>query len=437
MEEIYLKLINIELVNITKPRYNKLISYGKFFDIKLIYSLAWIYQFYFEQPVQLFLPKCINITETLSLFNESVGEFQLTNVSYCSLEAIENVNLKIGAVLIYGYADIIFHELGLFKKRINTQLKKIKGKIHMLSYLKLNYDFELNEIKTNMFSFNLIDVIDDEDEIYESNLESLTEFIKKEKDKKIYISMDNISKLKQLEQLILKENIAVSRKECEGIVINSSKTITTSFLKNRYDIYIFICKFENRFDALYYLKELGKEIYFDSTSGIEEIYNDISQFIVKNIPQFIIKDSRDFDNYNDLVKEIGTNFIMASESYYRFNAPDTIKTLNLSNLTKKEYDIIRNFVKLKLNAKLDLDVKTCQLAAPCSPKDRSRKINSFSCKISSTDYRCDVNCEIFKDYTIGIVLWGELMSKTEHNFKGNYVYQTTLGKWKYTSVNQR
>ena len=188
MEEIYLKLINIELVNITKPRYNKLISYGKFFDIKLIYSLAWIYQFYFEQPVQLFLPKCINITETLSLFNESVGEFQLTNVSYCSLEAIENVNLKIGAVLIYGYADIIFHELGLFKKRINTQLKKIKGKIHMLSYLKLNYDFELNEIKTNMFSFNLIDVIDDEDEIYESNLESLTEFIKKEKDKKIYIS---------------------------------------------------------------------------------------------------------------------------------------------------------------------------------------------------------------------------------------------------------
>ena len=249
--------------------------------------------------------------------------------------------------------------------------------------------------------------------------------------------MNNISKLKQLEQLILKENIAVSRKECEGIVINSSKTITTSFLKNRYDIYIFICKFENKFDALYYLKELGKEIYFDSTSGIEEIYNDISQFIVKNIPQFIIKDSRDFDNYNDLVKEIGTNFIMASESYYRFNAPDTIKTLNLSNLTKKEYDIIRNFVKLKLNAKLDLDVKTCQLAAPCSPKDRSRKINSFSCKISSTDYRCDVNCEIFKDYTIGIVLWGELMSKTEHNFKGNYVYQTTLGKWKYTSVNQR
>jgi len=427
MEEIYLKLINIELVNITKPRYNKLISYGKFFDIKLVYSLAWIYQFYFEQPVQLFLPKCVNITETLSLFNESVGEFQLTNVSYCSLEAIENVNLKAGAVLIYGYSDIIFHELDLFKRRINTQLKKIKGKIHMLSYLKLNYEFEYNEIKTNVFSFNLIDVIDDDEEIYESNLESLTEFIKKEKGKKIYISMDNISKLKQLEQLLIKENIAVSRKECEGVVINSSKTITTSFLKNRYDIYIFICKFENKLNALYYLKELGEEIYFDSVSGIEEIYNDL--------PKCIIKDSRNFDNYSDLVKEIGTNFIMASESYYRFNAPATIKTLNLSNLTKKEYDIIRNFVKLKLN-KLELDVKTCQMAAPCSPKDRSRKINSFSCKISSQDYRCDVNCEIFKDYTIGIVLWGEVMSKTEHNFKGNYVYQTTLGKWKYTSVKE-
>ena len=91
-----------------------------------------------------------------------------------------------------------------------------------------------------------------------------------------------------------------------------------------------------------------------------------------------------------------------------------------------------------MNNKFDLDIKTCQLTTPSSPKDRSRKLNSLSNKISSPDYRCDVTCEIFKDFTIGVVIWNEIFnSKEKLNCLKNevYVYQTTTGKWKYTSLN--
>jgi hypothetical protein len=129
--------------------------------------------------------------------------------------------------------------------------------------------------------------------------------------------------------------------------------------------------------------------------------------------------------------------IYASEQYYRFEAPESIQNMDLKNLTKKNYDTIRNFIKLKLNCKFDIDVKTCQLSTPCSPKDRSRKLNSLSNKISSIDYRCDITCEIFKDYTIGVIIWTDLFSSKEKiNLEINevYVYQTTSGKWKYTNI---
>jgi hypothetical protein len=88
-------------------------------------------------------------------------------------------------------------------------------------------------------------------------------------------------------------------------------------------------------------------------------------------------------------------------------------------------------------SKFDLDIKTCQLSTPCSPKDRSRKLNSLSNKISSVDYRCDVTCEIFKDYTIGVIVWNETFISKEPIVclkNETYVYQTTHGKWKYTQI---
>ena len=79
------------------------------------------------------------------------------------------------------------------------------------------------------------------------------------------------------------------------------------------------------------------------------------------------------------------------------------------------------------------------MAAPCSPKDRSKKLNSLSNKISSYDYRCDVTCEIFKDYTIGVILWNETFANRKiilTDLKNQtFIYQTTSGKWKYTTVN--
>ena len=87
----------------------------------------------------------------------------------------------------------------------------------------------------------------------------------------------------------------------------------------------------------------------------------------------------------------------------------------------------------------DIEIKTCQLAAPCSPIDRSRKLNSLANKISSFDYRCDCTCEIFKDYSIGVIIWNETFANRKSlNLKllkgTNYIYQTTYNKWKYTFV---
>jgi hypothetical protein len=131
------------------------------------------------------------------------------------------------------------------------------------------------------------------------------------------------------------------------------------------------------------------------------------------------------------------NAILATDEYFRFESPESIQNMDLRNLSKKDYDTIRNYIKLRLTCKFDLNVKTCQLSTPCSPKDRSRKLNSLSNKISSVDYRCDVTCEIFKDYTIGVIIWNETFnSKEKLNVLKDetYVYQTTSGKWKYTKV---
>jgi hypothetical protein len=453
METVFLKLITPELINITKKRnVNKLISYGTFFDLKLVYSLAWIYKYYFDESFLLFFPKSVNIHESLSQFNELVGEeFPLTQeeISHCTLETIENISPV--KVIIYGFGDLIFNELCILnKRRINTRLKALKCKIHILSYTSLKcldliaFDtFELN-FRNNFpkFQFEYIDFLDNEPEVFNENIVSFADFIAENKESSIYISMNiHVSKILLLEKLLKEREINVSRNEKgnNGVVINSSKTIENSFLKRKYDMYIFITQnLETDLQLLYYLKEINGVVYIDS-SKMKNIKSSLKQITSRTIPErMTIKDSKEFEGYNSLLKEIDhPDPVVVSESYYSFECPENIQKLNLSNLTKKDYDVIRNFVKIKLNGKLDLDVKTCQLSAPCSPKDRSKKINSLSNKISSSDYRCDVTCEIFKDYTIGVVLWNENFSNRksiEITKNQIFIHQTTSGKWKFTTI---
>ena len=273
------------------------------------------------------------------------------------------------------------------------------------------------------------------------------------KDKKIYISLNiSVQKLLYIESKLKENGYTVFRKEEQErykqeqtgiIVLNSSKTTQKLFLKNEYHIYIFALPNDlERLDLLYYFKDiltdLTEEIYIESNcneyteSTLMKLYKEKS-----DIP--LIVDSKEFfDSVKSMKIENVTNCIYASENWYRFEAPENIQKMDLKNLSKKEYDIIRKFVLVKLKCKFNLDeIKTCQLSCPCSPKDRSRKLNSLSNKISSIDYRCDVTCEIFNDYTIGVVIWNDTFaSKDKITILKNevYVYQTTSGKWKYTKI---
>ena len=441
MEKIFLELLTANLAAIIKPKYTRLISHGFFFDTKLIYSLTWIYKYYFELPVFLFLPKCVNIN--LDNFNKLVGDYPLTqeDVGVCSLESVENINSK---VIIFGFADFTFNELAILnKRRINTRIKALKGKVIVLSYSSLKVldlvaldSFVCIELAPfPLFSFDYLDFLDNDEETYLSKVESLVEFIDTNKNKKIYLSLElPISKILHIEKLIP----TFSRKETGGSVINSSKTIQKTFLTGVYDIYIFINQpFIYPLDFMYYLKELKSNsvVYLDSSHI--DLLNKIQ--IQKMLPRNIVKDSNEYPTYKDLIKDLpDSDPIIVSEAYYNFDTSEPIKQMDLYNLAKKDYDIIRYYVKIKLNGKLDIDVKTCQLSAPCSPKDRSKKLNSLSNKISSYDYRCDVTCEIFRDYTIGVIVWNEMFAdRKQLKLVKNqtFVHQTTSGTWKFTTVN--
>jgi len=438
MENIFMKLLTPELIRITKPKYNKLISYGYFFDFKLVYSLTWIYKYYFELDVVLFLPKIVNIKQTLEEFNELTGEFKLSEeeVHYCSLESIENVKNK---VVIYGFGDFIFNDLVILnKRRVCTYLKTNSKKIIILSYTSLkvlnlvpfdSFDYFQMKEPFDSFDFNYID-------FSENELEPLVEFIVENKHKSIYLSVNR--KKTEIENLLKEHGVPVSKSEEGGVVISNS--VEKSFLKDRYHIYIFITKdIEYPLDILRYLKEVqGAEVYFDSSKikNVTKSFKDIQKEITPE--RITIKDSKEYDTYNELSVDTSEfDCVVVSEYYYKFDSPETIKSLDLKNLTKKDYDTIRNYVKIKLTGKFDMDVKTCQLSSPCSPKDRSKKLNSLSNKISSYDYRCDVTCEIFNDYTIGVVLWNEMFSnRKEITVTKNqlFIHQTTSGKWKFTTV---
>ena len=429
MENVFIKLLNNDLVFMTRPKNNKLISYGSYFDVKLVYSLAWIYKYYFEETIVLVLPRMIKIPETLADFNKSVGEYPLSqqDVVYSSLETIENLKAQ---VIIFGFADFIFNDLCILnKRRLLTCIKNLKGRVHNLSYTCLkcldisvfdNYNYyEMGQPLD--FEFNYID------------FDSIEEFVEENIDKKIYISLPNSSRLSEI-------TIKHSRVETgqPGVIIQGPKSIERGFLKYNYDVYIFITRLiEHPVDLLYYLKEVNDaDVYFDS-ARVKSNSNLLRQLVSqKTNERLVLKETEEFDTYQELTQHLKDGVIV-SEGYYKFNASEIIKHFDLQNLSKREYDTIRNYVKAQLIAKINIEIKTCQLSAPCSPRDRAKKLNSLSNKISSYDYRCDANCQIFNDYTIGVVLWNETFrnrKQLEIEKEQSFIYQTTSGTWKATTI---
>ncbi len=442
------KLINQypELLVVSKPSLRNAIFYNEErYNSYFIESLISIYKFYYEINPLLVIPK---------YFKSYHPEAFLAD-----LESLENI--KENKVIIFAYADILFNDiLKINKRRMNTIIKNCskKAKVIILSITTLKSlelpileTFHLQKIhlesnKIKNLNISLFDLIDSDSDTFKSNVESFIEIIDNFKDKRVYISLNlQINKILYIESK-LKEFYKVFRKEPEneeiGIVINSSKTTQKSLLKHDYDVYIFALPNELEYlDIIYYFKDLfsdkEKQIYIDSSNNVV-VEESLMKIYKESFDKLIARDSKEeYDTFDVIKLENKENAILATDEYFRFESPKSIQNMDLCNLSKKDYDTIRNYIKSRLTCKFDLNVKTCQLSTPCSPRDRLRKLNSLSNKISSVDYRCDVTCEIFKDYTIGIIIWNEIFSSKEKiNILKNevYIYQTTSGKWKYTKV---
>ena len=469
MESIFLELVNKfpKLINITKKRSNKIICYSENVSPQFICSLGWIYKYYFEQPAVIVIPK--NKIEFFekenSTFNENLGDFTVSlKILPGDLETLES-NTFTKELVIFGYSDLLFNDLfKINKRRLNTLLKNIKNVVVLslcslkcmdLKSLDLFENVPLGSFEGISFSNFLenvswFDLIDPEPDVYSQNEEAFTELLidLTKESKRVYLSLNlTPAKLLKIEGVLKKESVVVSRKEDPEaqIIISSSKTTEKTFLTGNYDVYFFApSPFETDLDFVCQFKDVFSkkaELYIDSSkvSSIEKVLLKVKS--ESSEPRVLIKDSNDYDSFKELLVDVpGEEVVMASDSWYTFQGPESILKFDLSNLTKKEYDIIREYIKTKLTVKFNSDIKTCQLSTPCSPRDRSRKLNSLSNKLSSFDYRCDVTCEIFSDFSIGVIIWNEVFANRKSlnlNVLKNsvYVYQTTSGKWKYTKIN--
>lgn len=453
------------------PEISELISFGSsiihgeynLLDTSLMLSLMWVYEYYYNYNTILFLPVKTN-SDFLKHFNETIvqnEDYYLRDFVLCDLESIEHFEVpsgKIPLVTFFGCSDVLFNELASFnKRRLQTQFKKIQKRstfTFICSGTALHEIDCLIDMKRNVLSRTvckgfqniiesclLVDLLDTEEEAYDSNEETFIETIKSFENKRVYLGLNlSTAQLKHLESGLIEAGLSVSRKDNPDtqVVINSSKTSKETFLKNNYSIYILIFEnITNPVDILSYLRPCMVnhqcDIYFDS-SRIKNIEKSIGKLTANVIPRTIIKDSQEYFDYEKCTVNYEEPIVISD--YYTFEASVAIRKMNLSNLSKSDYDIIRNFVKFSLS-KIDIETRTCQLTTPCSPKDRRIKLNSLSNKISSINYRCDVTCEIFKDYSIGVIVWDEMFrSKTIKVEKGKvYAYQTTNGNWKSTMIN--
>jgi hypothetical protein len=414
-----------ELIDITSGLFDKKVNYG-IHNLDFIMNLVNVYQNYFKYKIVVFLPIL-------------KPEYDTDIFKIATLELIESLVVTRDTIIVFGYFEMILKSFGN-TSRLLTQLKNLKCKIHIISFSLVKLPVNFTKVGLiNQFSLNdisLIDFLDPDPETFDENMESFIEFVNDLvfQNKRIYMSLNlSSNKLLLLENKIKSNGISISRRDnpSSQIVINSSLTTERSILENTYSVYIMILpEINSQLDLLIMFKDIpeGSEIYTDSSQTIN--YNS-----GETVPEQIFKDSNEYPTYLECIRNL-TDPVLAMDNYYTFESPEYIQKLNLSNLTKKEYDLIRNFVKSRLSNKFGIDTKTCQLGTPCSPKNRSRNLNSLSNKISSFNYRCDVTCEIFKNYSIGVIVWNELFSSRKLNtsdLKNQvYIYQTTLGTWKYS-----
>ena len=304
--------------------------------------------------------------------------------------------------------------------------------------------FTLYENKKINLNYSLIDISYQDEEAtasFDINIESFIDTILNfiAENKTIYLSLNlSIDNIKKIESLIKEHGIIITRKETDTsqIVINASKTTEKTFLKNKYSVYIFILPYFNEpVDLLHYIKDsFDGEIYIDS-SNEENFINCLKSLTDQNeMVKYNLKDSAIFNSYEE-IKQINNNCLIVSDAYYRINMPRSLTYLDLCNLSKKDCDLIKNFVKIQLIDKFDINIKTCQICTPSSPKEHSKTLNSLVNKIKFSQFRANVTCEIFKDYTIGIVVWNEMFTDKKYKIPNEvYIYQTTNGKWRYTPV---
>lgn len=385
----------------------------------LIDSLKWNYTNFFKKNFLVFLPNTATV------------------------EALESISLINGVIIFINACETLNNLVKWNKRRTNTILKNIskKNQVILLTSMPLKcLELPILEIfetiskkdDSILEKVSYFDLVDEDESTFNSNIESLVDLIQEHSDKKIYLSLNTVPT--EFISLLKNRNIKYSKTD-SNLIIHSCKTTVKSD-RQKADIYIYsLPMLEHPLDILYYFYDPDGIYYLDSNNlknvrwCLKNVYNtSIEQKI-------LIKDSKDFDTYESIDTEIEK--VIVSEGYYTFRASETIHNMDLSNLKKNDSDSIRNFIKIKMTSKYDIELKTCQISSPSSPKDRSRKLNSLSNKISCLDYRCDATCEIFKDYSISVVVWNDVFkNRKEINVLKNsaYVYQTTLGKWKYTTV---
>ena len=388
----------------------------------IVESLKWNYTHFLKKDFLVFLP------------------------STATVEALERITL-INGVIIFTKADQTLNELVKWnKRRANTILKNIskKNQVILLTSMPLKClelpILEIFETISNipenfsLESISYFDFVDQDESTFDLNIRSLVDLIEEHSDKKIYLSLNSVPN--EFICLLKHRNIKYSKSGTDSqLVIHSCKT-TLKSEPQKADVYIYsLPMLEHPLDVLYYFHDPNGIYYLDSNNlknirwCFKSIYNTSTE------EKTVIKDSKEFDTYESIETELEK--VVVSEGYYTFRGSETIQNMDLSNLKKSDSDIIRNFIKVKMTSKYDIELKTCQIASPSSPRDRSRKLNSLSNKISCFDYRCDATCEIFKDYSIGVVVWNDVFkNRKEINVLKNsaYVYQTTAGKWKFTNV---
>jgi hypothetical protein len=440
-----------ELFLITKHRIqNGIICYSEslFQKNTLIDSLVWIYQNYFCKETIVFLPKMFSVQGGLT----------------ADLATLEHTNIKTGSVVIFGYADFIFQNLvGIDKRKTNTILKNIlkKATIIVLSSCSLKIlnlpildigttkdSFEYTQLDSPLINYRTVmDYISFFD-LDPDDLDTFTEMVSSmvTGGKRIYVSLNLLpKKLMEIESKLKDLGHSILRKDsmdCD-IVMNSWNLCKKKFLLGNYDIYIFSpSSINNDIEVVNLLKNvLGNrevEVYLDSDCNIDNCLKNI--YTTSHIPRISIKDSPEFESYKDLINsfKIELDVTIMSEDYYTLYGSPEIQQLDLLNLSRQDFDTIRNYVKLIMLKDHDLELKTIQLVTPSSPKNRYNNINSLAIKLGSWDYRCQANIEIFENYTIGVVTWNETVSDRKTMelklSEGVYVYQTTSGKWKYTTI---